>query len=96
MNAAEKRHVSAVVALGCIMSRRLGYLDTPAEYHHIRTGVGAGRKSSHYDGIPLSPHFHRLSNEAIHVMGRKAWERHHGITELELLAQVRELMRVPA
>lgn len=92
MNADEKRHVGKVVALGCILSLLKGYPDTPAECHHPRTGAGAGRKSSHYDVIPLSPYYHRLGNEALHVMGRKAWERHHGVTELELLAKVKEMI----
>ena len=35
------RHMARVAALGCILCRRLGYLGTPAEVHHIRTGTGA-------------------------------------------------------
>ena len=92
----ERKHLDKVAGLGCILSRHYGYPDTPAEIHHIRTGTGAGRKASHYETIPLSPHFHRLSNEAFHVMGRKAWERHHGVTELELLELVRDLLGVSA
>lgn len=88
----ERKYLSRVVSLGCILSLHKGYPDTPAEVHHIRTGTGAGRKASHYDTIPLSPNYHRLGNEALHVMGRKAWERHHGVTELELLAWVKTLL----
>lgn len=35
---------------------------------------------------------HRLGNDAIHVMGRKAFERHHGATELELLETVKSAL----
>lgn len=79
-----------VARLGCILCRRNGYHDTPAELHHPRTGIGASRRASHADVIPLCPYHHRSSNEALHVMGRKAWERHHGITELELLNDTRK------
>lgn len=87
-----KAHMGKVAELGCIICRRNGYPDTPSEVHHIRTGTGAGRRSSDFDTIPLCFLHHRGSNEAIHVMGRKAWERFHGVTELELLEQTKELL----
>ena len=90
---AEKEHMSKVAALGCALAwfKFREYME--AELHHPRTGTGAGRRASHMDVIPLSPHFHRLSNEALHVMGRKAFERFHGVTELELLAQTQERLQ---
>lgn len=81
-----------VARLGCILCRRNGYHDTPAELHHPRTGIGASRRAAHADVIPLCPYHHRSSNEALHVMGRKAWERHHGITELKLLDETRKAL----
>jgi len=88
----ERKHLSKVAALCCILCRLKGIDDSPAEIHHPRTGVGAGRRSSHYDAIGLCPNHHRLGGEAIHVMGRKTFERHHGVTEIELLAQVKALL----
>lgn len=94
--AAEARHLDRVARLGCVLCRHMGHYDTPAEIHHPRTGTGAGagRKASHFEAIPLCPTHHRLGNEALHVMGRKAWERHHGITEIELLQITRNLTGV--
>ena len=89
---AEKSHMSRVAELGCILCRRYGHHGTPAELHHPRTGTGAGRRAAHADVIPLCPYHHRSSNEALHAMGRKAWERHHGVTESELLDQTRALV----
>lgn len=86
--AAEKRHMSAVASLGCIVCRRLGYSDTPACVHHIRTGVGMGKRASNLDTLPLCHHHHQGA-EGIHGMGRKAWERHFGFTEVELLEQTK-------
>ena len=86
------KHRSAVAALGCVLCRVKGFLDSPAEIHHPRTGVGAGQKSSEDRIIGLCPLHHRLGNEALHVMGRKAWERFHGVTEGELLTRVQNLL----
>ena len=57
--------------------------------HHIRTGIGMGRRASDFDTLPLCPEHHQ-GMTGIHGMGRKAWERHHGITELQLLKQTKE------
>lgn len=84
-SAADRRHMGRVAELGCILCRYKGIYGSPAEVHHIRTGTGAGRRSAHKKSIPLCFPHHRGSNEAIHVMGRKEWERYHGITELQLL-----------
>lgn len=84
-----QRHMGKVAALGCILCRRLGYGQTPALVHHIRTGIGMGKRASDFDTIPLCPEHHQ-GMTGIHGMGRKAWERHHGITELELLQETKE------
>ena len=57
--------------------------------HHIRTGIGMGRRASNFDTLPLCPEHHQ-GKSGIHGMGRKAWELHHGITELQLLKQTNE------
>lgn len=87
----EREHLSKVAALGCIICKRLGHPGSPAEIHHCRTGVGAGRRADHYHAIPLCPPHHR-GNDGIHGMGRKRFEREYGITELELLEQVRGMI----
>lgn len=91
MTKALKAHMSRVASLGCILCRRHGVPDSPAELHHPRTGAGAGRKSSDWDVIPLCYPHHRGSNDALHVLGRKEFERRYGVTELELLEEVRAL-----
>ena len=91
MTKAEREYIGRAVELGCMLCRHLGLGETPAEYHHQRTGTGAGRRANHMDGTPLCPAHHRSSNEALHVMGRKAWERHHGITEIALIERTKEL-----
>jgi Recombination enhancement, RecA-dependent nuclease len=92
MTKAEKAHLTRVAALGCIVCRRLGIHDSPAEIHHPRTSAGLGHKATHFEALPFCPNHHRNGPDALHVMGRKAWEAHFGFTELELLAQVREML----
>lgn len=84
-----QRHMGKVAALGCIICHRLGYDQTPALVHHIRTGIGIGKRASDFDTIPLCQE-HHVGMTGIHGMGRKAWERHHGVTELELLQETKE------
>jgi hypothetical protein len=88
----EKKYLSKVADLGCIICYRLGYAGTPAEIHHVRgLGLGMGVRSSHYDTLPLCPTHHR-GNTGYHGMGRKAFERQYETTEQELLNQVREML----
>lgn len=87
----EREYMSKVADLGCILCNHLGLGESPAELHHPRTGVGAGSRSSHYDVIPLCPEHHR-GNSGLHGMGRKAFERYYGVTELELKEKVQECL----
>jgi len=73
-----------VADLGCALCDHLGFDATPAEIHHLRTRAGVGRRASNYDVVGLCPEHHR-GDTGLHGMGRRAFEREYGITELELL-----------
>lgn len=85
----ERAYMSTQADAGCILCRHLGYGDTPAEIHHLRDGVGAGQRNSNLKSIPLCSEHHR-GNTGFHGLGRRAFERKYGITELELLALSQE------
>lgn len=89
---AESEHMGRVADLGCLPCLNNGMPGTPAECHHIRHQIGAGRRSSHFQTIPLCPEHHRLGayGVAIHA-GKRAWEKIYG-TELQLLEQTRQLL----
>lgn len=88
----EKKYLSKLVDIGCIICYRNGYPQTPAEVHHVRgLGLGMGVRSGHYDTIPLCPTHHR-GNDGYHGMGRKAFERKWQVTEIDLLIQVKGLL----
>lgn len=87
----EKNHLHKVASIGCIVCRRLGYIGTPAEVHHIRAGQGWGRPD-HFHTIPLCFEHHR-GNTGIHGLGSKGFPKHYGFTEQELLDEVRELIK---
>lgn len=92
--AAEKRHLNRVAGLGCIVCRNEGYGESPAARHHIRAGQGMSQRASNYEVLPLCGAHHQTGGfgVAIHA-GQKTWEAKFG-TELELLAQVRELLGI--
>jgi hypothetical protein len=88
----EKKHMNAVAELGCAVCRRMGYEGTPAELHHKRSGIGAGRRSSHMDVIPLCPEHHR-GKTGLHGLGTKGFPKHWGFDEDDLLADVAGLLQ---
>lgn len=77
--------------LGCVLCRRLGWGETPAQLHHPRTGVGAARRAPHSEVIPLCPE-HHTGKTGIHGMGRKAFERHYQTTEESLTFETKCLV----
>ena len=91
MNQEEKKHLSKVAEIGCILCFRLGTPGTPAEIHHPRKGTGMGQRASHYDAIPLCPEHHR-GDIGIHGMGVKAFIKHYQVDEAELLHVTRRLV----
>ena len=49
MNKKEKEHLSKVASLGCFVCK-----NPETQIHHIRPkGTGIGRRSSHFETIPL-------------------------------------------
>ena len=90
MTKAERAHLNKLAEMGCIICRRLGFPGTPAQIHHPRKGQGMAQRAPHEMGIPLCWE-HHLGKTGIHGMGTKAFERHYGVTELELLQQTMEL-----
>lgn len=92
--AAEREYMGRVAALGCVVcSECLGYEDTPAIVHHIRTGQGK-KRASHFDTLPLCPIHHQHSGYGVHDMGRKQFAEMYGKSELELLAIVKNKLGV--
>lgn len=89
MTKAESIYLARVAALGCIVCRNLGYGETPAEVHHIRTGQGTSQRADHRKTLPLCCQHHRLGGHgvAIHA-GCRTWQSKFG-TEADLLAQVK-------
>ena len=87
------KYLSRVAELGCVLCRRIGFEDTPAEIHHIRDGQGMAQRSSDYLAIPLCREHHR-GDSGVHGLGTGRFERRYKLTELDLLADViRELTR---
>ena len=80
----EREHLDKVSQLGCICCGAI------AEIHHIRDKVGMGRRSSHFETLPLCPIHHRLGKDSIHL-GKKNFIKKFK-NERELLKKVREIL----
>lgn len=93
MTKGDREWLSDAASLGCLICRRLGYGETPAEIHHIRTGIGKGQRASHRQVIPLCPLHHRIGSEAYHT-APATWQEKYG-SELDLVEQtVREVLEL--
>ena len=90
---AEKKHMSKVAELGCVVCRRLhGPHDPgPVELHHPRGGAGMAQRASHMDVLPLCVEHHR-GKTGVHGLGTKGFPKHWGFTEADLLEDVRSLL----
>lgn len=82
-DAAGRRYMGRVAALGCMLCRRLGYGPTQAEVHHLRDGAGMQQRASDWLSMPLCPEHHRGARG---VHGDRSALRQAGVTELDLLA----------
>lgn len=84
---AEKQWMSDVSALGCVVCRNLGFGESPAEIHHLKTGCGISQRSSDLYTIPLCPQHHRLGGDGVAFHANsKLWQKKYG-DEITLLNQ---------
>ena len=72
--AKEKKHLSKVASMGCIVCVNLGLGETPAEIHHIGNGT-MGKRANNYEAIALCPIHHRTGGIGVAVhAGRESFE----------------------
>ena len=92
MKKADRDHLDKLCQLGCIVCHREGYGHSQPEIHHLRSGVGMGRRSPHTRAIGLCGPHHRIGGHgvAFHA-GKQAFEARFG-TELELLEATQEML----
>ena len=86
----EKRHMSAVADIGCIVCRNKGFMN-PAEIHHID---GKTKKDCHFKVLPLCYEHHRKGNDKEPISRhpyKKRFENEYG-TEEELLKQIGSIL----
>lgn len=101
----ERFYMGIVARLGCVVCRRLGFTDTPAEVHHIAEGSGL---RSNFAVAPLCPEHHdeQRKGTGFHGMGTETFckiYRVPGESEWGLMVWVAEdlarhlrLIRMPA
>lgn len=84
---AQKYYMATAAANGCRACLKLGYGESPAEIHHIRTNQLGER--NHDMVIALCPLHHRIGKFAIHNMSREAWASYTGESEDEMCRNTR-------
>lgn len=84
----EREYFSGLADLGCILCRRLGYGESPAQIHHIRR---YGGKRDNAPVIPLCPE-HHTGNTGVHGLGAKAFEKTYNLTQMELWKESEKLL----
>ena len=80
-----QRHMQRVASIGCILCRKLGLGETPAEVHHCFDSAAR----SDFLVIPLDPEHHR-GPTGFHGLGEREFNRRYKTTEAELLAMTLE------
>ena len=89
----ERRHMGRVAALGCILCRRLGIVDTPAEVHHIKAETGGCDQQSDFLTLPLCPRHHRVEYPtSVHFLKKRGIQMRYKCDEWDLLADVLKLL----
>jgi hypothetical protein len=80
----EREHKNRLVELGCMACRRIHgpHAPGPVELHHLRSG-GWGKRD-YRTLIPLCVEHHRGAT-GVHGLGTKAFPRHHGFDQQDLL-----------
>ena len=90
---AEKEYLERLVRFGCVVCKKHLGCDTPPCIHHIRDGAGVGKRSSHFDTIPLCHAHHQGEYGVGFHSGKKIWEEKFG-TERELQQWLKEKLDV--
>jgi hypothetical protein len=92
MNKAEKIFTDKVASLGCIVCLEHLGVESPANIHHIREGMGMAMRNDNFNILPLCKIHHQDGDGTAKVQGqwgfhknKTQFENKYG-TELELLA----------
>jgi hypothetical protein len=90
MTKSEKEENNRIVALGCIVCRRMG-IYTPAQIHHVRK-LATSKKRNNAPKVPLcfQHHLSGLYGTALHA-GEKRFEQNFG-SVLEMVEETKQLL----
>jgi hypothetical protein len=91
MSNAGKRHMHKVAQVPCVLCRRMGLGDTPAQVHHLKYGQGASDRAHDCLTIALCPE-HHTGKSGVHTLKEKGLRLRYNCSELDLLADTLEAM----
>lgn len=91
----EKAHIASVAGLCCILAAKWGHECGGRLTVHHAIGVefrGMGQKASAFETMCLCSNHHQHSRNAIHLMGKRAWEAKYS-TQRELIEETLRKIR---
>lgn len=91
MSAAGKRHMARVARVPCVLCRRMGLGDTPAQVHHLKFGTGVSDRAPDVLTIALCP-AHHTGPEGVHTLKERGLRLRYNVSELDLLADTLEAL----
>jgi len=91
MSAAGERHMGRVAQVPCVLCKRLGLGESPAQVHHLKYGQGASDRASDLLTIALCPE-HHTGPSGVHQLKEKGLRFRYNCSELDLLADTLEAL----
>jgi hypothetical protein len=80
-----------VARVPCVLCKRLGLGDTPAQVHHMKLGTGASDRAADVLTIALCPE-HHLGKTGVHALKEKGLRLRYNCSEIDLLADTLEAL----
>lgn len=91
MSAKGRRHMGRVARVPCVLCKRMGLGDTPAQVHHLKFGRGASDRASDFMVIALCPE-HHTGKTGVHQLKEHGLYRMYRCSELDLLSDTLEAL----
>lgn len=91
MSAAGRRHMAKVAQVPCVLCKRMGLGDSPAQVHHLKFGTGASDRARDVLTIALCPEHHN-GPDGVHMLKERGLYLRYRCSELDLLADTLEAL----
>jgi len=85
--------MARVAKVPCVLCKRMGLGDSPAQVHHLKFGQGASDRASDFLTIAVCERHHKVEYpESVHALKEKGLRLRYNCSELDLLADTLEAL----